>query len=243
MGALIVAFMGLPLVRSARRMSLSHHRMTRTATRSFRRLNRRSNVEGHRHLPALQGNGSCRLDGGFIGVTRFPHPREPSAAGRLRGKARSTRRGVWPGLAWAGLIDAQGPTLKLNAVEGLDGGPRLVFVRHDHEAEASGAAGFPVRNETDAFDGAVQAEESPDVVFGRSKCNVADEDFHQLLPIVEFAPGAIVATWRRATCQVANWEERVSLDAGQFKLGVAKRQRTILHASEGNCNLASSSWK
>ena len=45
---------------------------------------------------------------------------------------------VCPGLSWTRLIDGQAATQVLDAVEGLDGAPRLVSVRHANEAEARG---------------------------------------------------------------------------------------------------------
>ena len=63
----------------------------------------------------------------------------------------------------------------------------LAFVRHLHEADTAGLAGFADPDDVDAFHGAAGFEQFLDILFDRCERNVGDEDFHQASP-QRFAP-------------------------------------------------------
>jgi len=67
------------------------------------------------------------------------------------------------------LVDLQGATVHLEAVEALDGA-RRIGVRHFHEAEATRLAGVTVGDEGDGLDRAVLSEQRADRGFvGRKR--------------------------------------------------------------------------
>lgn len=101
------------------------------------------------------------------GTNRQGVREEPNGAG-AHGAGGLPVATTGTGFPWAGLIDGQGSTLKLGAVETLDRVARLVFIWHGHEAKAPRATGFPVRHDVHAFHGAECVEELPQVVFRRT---------------------------------------------------------------------------
>jgi hypothetical protein len=124
-------------------------------------------------------------------ITRGAKTKNPARSGVLRAFRPVRTGGSWArGAAYARLssaaersatlaralrpflrfVDAQGATIHLKPVQGLNGGLRFTL-RHVDETEATGLSSFPVIDEFDRVDFAVTLEEASDVLL----CGVEGE--------------------------------------------------------------------
>ena len=124
----------------------------------------------------LGASASLAVAASLGAITRPTH-----AAAEAATTAATTTTGA--GLV-LGFIDAQGATAHVLAVDGLDGA-RGIGLAHLHEAEATGAAGFAIIGKGNRLNGAVGCEQRADLIFGRSKRQVADINLgHGLFSLV-----------------------------------------------------------
>src|SRR5438132_7827625 len=97
-----------------------------------------------------------------------------AGAAGAAGAATAAAVAAGPGtvLPRLGLVDRQGPALKLGAVELLDG--LLATLAHLDKAEPAGAAGFPIVDDLGPAHGPVRAEQLKQVVRGGFEGEVSD---------------------------------------------------------------------
>jgi len=92
------------------------------------------------------------------------------------------------------LVDAQGATVAISAVERLDRGLGLGSVVHGHETEAAAAASLTVDHALGAGDGTIGFEELAKTIIIDGPGQVADIDFHGMLTVTLEAS---LGSWRR----------------------------------------------
>jgi hypothetical protein len=91
----------------------------------------------------------------------------------------SARESATSVLACFCLIDLEGASAHVGAVEGIDG-LVAVFITDLDEAEATGAAGFSIEDDTSALNGAELTEEIGEFLISGREGKIAHVDIHKI---------------------------------------------------------------
>jgi hypothetical protein len=97
-----------------------------------------------------------------------------------------------------GLVDVDGATAEVLAVQGLDRGVGLAGVGHLDEGESTGTTGLAIGDDGDIRNFTVGLEGVADFVFSSAKGEVSNEELHErdLCPAVRFPKATIRANLR-----------------------------------------------
>jgi hypothetical protein len=101
-------------------------------------------------------------------------------------------------LTRTGLVDVDGTTTEVLAIQGFDRRVGLTGVGHFDERESTGATGFAVGDDGDIRNFTVGLEGVADFVFSSAKGEVSNEELHErdLCPAVRFPKATIRANLR-----------------------------------------------
>jgi len=76
-------------------------------------------------------------------------------------------------------VDDEGATIELLTIQSIDGGRRVVFLRHRHETETTGAASITIGDDSDFFDFTVLAKEVSERFLRGSEVQITHVNFQR----------------------------------------------------------------